>query len=72
MFPTMAAVKAYTVGILVSEPEATIVGLEQVGDWWAACLSTPKPIGLNRGLAVREVPVRRCDCSRALARRLRG
>lgn len=72
MFPTMAAVKAYTAGILVSEPEATIVGLEQVGDWWAACLSTPKPIGLNRGLAVREVPGRRCDCSRDLARRLRG
>jgi hypothetical protein len=72
MFPTMAAVKAYTAGILVSEPEAQIVGLERVGEWWAACLSTPKPLGLNRGLAVREVPGRRCACSLALARRLRG
>jgi hypothetical protein len=72
MFPTMAAVKAYTAGVLVSEPEAQIVGLERVGEWWAACLSTPKPLGLNRGIAVREVPGRRCACSRALASRLRG
>jgi hypothetical protein len=72
MFPTMAAVKAYTAGVAVAEPEATIVGLEQAGEWWVACLSTPKPLGLNRGLAVCEVPGRPCDCSLELARLLRG
>ena len=36
------------------------------------CLSTPKPLSLNRGLAVREVPGRRCACSLAMTSRLRG
>jgi len=35
-FPTLAAVKAYRMGVLRSEPDARIVGLERCGAWWVA------------------------------------
>jgi hypothetical protein len=64
-FPSEAAAEAYLATVQREQPDAKLVRLQRRSEGWAACLSTSKPLGDFRGLAVREGRTRgRCVCSR--------